>query len=58
MKHAACVLILLALCLPGCSSEVGSNQWCRNLEEKPSSEVTVQENEEYTRLCMLKPPGI
>lgn len=58
MRDAACILTLLALALPGCSSEVGSNQWCRNLEEKPSADVTVQENEEYTRLCMLKPPEI
>ncbi|MCB1841655.1 MAG: DUF3012 domain-containing protein, partial [Halioglobus sp.] len=36
------------------SSEVGSDRWCRNVEEKPARDVTQDEGDDYKRLCVLK----
>ena len=38
----------------GCSPEVGSEAWCKNLSEKPKGDWTANEAAEYTRNCIFK----
>jgi hypothetical protein len=50
------VLISLSLfgLLIGCSPEVGSEEWCKDMKEKPKKEWTASEAADYTKHCILK----
>lgn len=37
----------------GCSPEVGSERWCRQMEEKPKGDWTLNQTRDYTRHCLL-----
>lgn len=53
-------LYLLILCFTifvgttGCSPEVGSEAWCKKLEEKPKGEWTGNEATEYAKNCVFR----
>ena len=40
--------------LTACSPEVGSEQWCANLKEKPAGELSVNEAAGYGKHCIFK----
>ena len=46
--------VALALSLPGCAPEVGSERWCANLKEKPKGDWTANEATAYARHCLFK----
>jgi len=50
--------LFLALCLLtmliGCSPEVGSDEWCRDMKEKPKGDWTASEATDYAKLCIIK----
>jgi hypothetical protein len=48
------VFALLTLFITGCTPEVGSEEWCENLKEKPKGEWTVNEMSDYTKHCIFK----
>jgi len=35
-------------------AEVGSEKWCKKMEEKPTDKWTIAETKDYTRHCVLK----
>jgi hypothetical protein len=39
--------------LSGCSPEVGSDEWCAEMKEKPKQDWTAQEASDYTKYCIL-----
>jgi len=45
---------LLAIPLWGCVPEVGSDQWCANLKEKPAGDWSMNEAADYTKHCIIK----
>ena len=47
-------VILFLFSLTGCSPEVGTEAWCKNLAEKPKGEWTANEATEYTKNCIFK----
>ena len=49
------VMLTLALFsgLYSCT-EVGSEKWCKKMEEKPTDKWTIAETKDYTRLCVFK----
>jgi len=47
-------LCLLLGQLVACSAEVGSKEWCNDLEQKAKGEWTVNEAKDYARHCLLK----
>ncbi|ANK79634.1 MAG: DUF3012 domain-containing protein [Rhizobiales bacterium NRL2] len=49
---AAALLALVAACEP----EVGSDEWCAGMEEKPKGEWTLNETAEFTKNCIIKMP--
>ena len=53
--RAIFTLLLVASlgCLNGCSPEVGSDQWCAEMKEKPKSDWTAREASDYTKYCIL-----
>ena len=48
-------LLLLASLgwMNGCSPEVGSEEWCAAMKEKPKKDWTAQEAADYTKYCIL-----
>jgi len=39
--------------LSACSSEVGSEEWCADMENTPQSEWTPKEAEQYAENCIM-----
>jgi len=47
-------LSLLLTQLIACSAEVGSDEWCANLEQKPKGDWTANEATDYAKHCIFK----
>ncbi|OGS91470.1 MAG: hypothetical protein A2Z95_09275 [Gallionellales bacterium GWA2_60_18] len=45
---------LLALSLGGCAPEVGSDEWCADLKEKPKGDWSFNETTDYAKHCIIK----
>lgn len=57
MTQWICLLLLAGGCLAwlgGCSPEVGSDQWCSEMKQKPKGDWTAQEAADYTKYCIFK----
>lgn len=46
----AMVLFSISACAP----EVGSEQWCNNMKEKPKGDWSANEASDFTKHCLLK----
>jgi len=46
-------LISLSLMASGCSPEVGSEGWCKQLKEKPKGDWTASEAKDFVTHCIL-----
>ena len=51
---AACTLGACLLMISGCSAEIGSEQWCAELKEKPKGDLTANELSDFARHCIFK----
>jgi len=40
--------------LSACASEVGSETWCTNMNEKPKADWTANEAGDYAKHCIFK----
>ncbi|MGR5178451.1 DUF3012 domain-containing protein [Vibrio parahaemolyticus] len=47
------MMFLLALPLMACT-EVGSEAWCKDMQEKPKGDWTANEASDYTKHCIFK----
>lgn len=56
MKKIAIFAILTtcALMTAGCSPEVGSQEWCKQMDQKPKGDWTAKEAAAYAKHCILK----
>jgi len=52
LSVAAAIVALAAL--PACSPEVGSEAWCKKLDEKPKGDWTANEFSDYTKHCIFR----
>jgi hypothetical protein len=48
------IAALVAIPLWGCAPEVGSDQWCVNLKEKPKGDWSMNEAADFTKHCIIK----
>ena len=48
-----CFLLLTGFLLLTSCAKVGSPAWCKNMEEKPKGDWTVNEAGDYTRYCLV-----
>lgn len=46
-------LVGSVLVLSACAPEVGSDEWCGALKEKPKSDWSMSEAGDYTKYCVL-----
>lgn len=51
---AACTVGACLLMITGCSAEIGSEQWCAELKEKPKGDLTANELSDFARHCIFK----
>jgi hypothetical protein len=42
------------LLVQGCSPKVGSDAWCKQMQEKPKGEWSANDAAEYAKSCILK----
>jgi len=55
MKSISVLVIIAWLALlAGCSHEVGSEAWCKDMKEKPKREWSASEMADYTKYCVFK----
>jgi len=47
------VLLAAVILLGGGCAEVGSERWCKNMEEKPKGDWTANEAADYTKHCIF-----
>ncbi|MDA9556676.1 DUF3012 domain-containing protein [Vibrio sp.] len=52
MKKVMAVL-LSSLFLAACAPEVGSKDWCKEMDKKPKGDWTASETGDYTKHCIL-----
>lgn len=44
----------LILLFTGCSPEIGSDEWCAIMKDKPTGDWTQTETKEYATNCIIK----
>ncbi|GLR72163.1 hypothetical protein GCM10007852_30710 [Agaribacter marinus] len=56
MKRRFVVLSLLAMlgAISACTPEVGSKDWCDDLDEKPKGDWSANEAKDYAKHCLFK----
>ncbi len=42
------------LMIAACTVEIGSDQWCANMKEKPKADWSVREVTDFAKYCILK----
>lgn len=48
-----CAAASLLFSLSACSPEIGSEEWCADMKEKPKGEWTANEASEYAKSCLF-----
>ncbi|QYK01048.1 DUF3012 domain-containing protein [Shewanella psychrotolerans] len=55
LKISATVLgFVLITSLSGCAPEVGSEKWCKQMEDKAKGDWTANEAADYAKHCVFK----
>lgn len=47
------LLVLLTLPCLACAPEVGSERWCKKMEEQPKGDWTLNEAKDYGKHCVF-----
>jgi Protein of unknown function (DUF3012) len=50
----AAIAMLAFAGLSGCAPEVGSEAWCKKLDEKPKGDWTANEAADYAKHCIFR----
>ncbi|QIR15745.1 DUF3012 domain-containing protein [Shewanella aestuarii] len=50
---ATSVVCIFALGITACSPEVGSEAWCKKMEDKPKGDWSANEAADYTKHCVF-----
>lgn len=56
LKRFSSLVLLssVAAGLTACAPEVGSPDWCKKIESKPTGEITMNEAKDYAKHCVFK----
>jgi hypothetical protein len=46
-------VMLLGVFAVGCAPAIGSEEWCKEMKEKPKGDWTATEAKDYTKHCIL-----
>ena len=50
----SCFIVLVCILMMGCSPEVGSEKWCKQMDEKPKGDWTANMAADYAKHCIFK----
>jgi hypothetical protein len=53
MKRNA-VILLACLVLNACAPKVGSPEWCKQIEEKDTADMSINDAKDYAKHCIFK----
>lgn len=53
-KYLLVIVFVATGAIMGCAPEVGSEAWCKKLEEKPNGDWTVNEATDYAKHCVFR----
>jgi hypothetical protein len=54
IKSGFALLVLSVIVMStGCSPEIGSDEWCEDMKEKPKKDWTASEAADYTKHCVF-----
>jgi len=53
-RKLSCLVALAALALAACEPEVGSDAWCKKMEDKPKGDWTANEAGDYLKHCVIR----
>lgn len=53
MKYLKLLSVASVILIAGCAPEIGSDQWCENMKEKPKGDWTANELKDFTKYCVL-----
>ena len=53
-KRLAICTVLAAFLLSGCEPEVGSDEWCEDMVDKPKGDWTANEAKAFAENCIFK----
>lgn len=48
------IVLIFFVLAAGCSPEVGSDEWCEDLQEKPKKEWSAKEATDYAKHCIFR----
>ena len=48
------IITCLAVTLAGCAPEIGSDEWCEDMKEKPKGDWTASETADYAKHCIIR----
>jgi len=48
------VIILAGFSAASCAPEIGSESWCKKMDEKPKGDWTANEAGEYAKSCVFR----
>lgn len=54
MLAVIALVLLVGYTLSGCSPDVGSETWCKAMQEKPKGDWTASEAGDFTRHCLFR----
>ncbi len=54
IRRNAAVFAAVALFVAACSPEVGSDEWCNDMNEKAKGDWTASEASDFAKNCVLK----
>jgi hypothetical protein len=54
MFKLVCSSFVALILLSACAPEVGSDAWCKQMEDKPKGDWTVNEAGDYAKHCVFK----
>ncbi len=52
LKHFSAILFAICM-LSACAPEVGSEEWCQQLKEKPKGDWSANEAGDYAKHCVF-----
>ena len=53
MLRRAAVLAAIIAVVSACSPEVGSEEWCAEMKDKPKGDWTVNQAQDFTKHCVF-----
>ena len=52
--HLSILIVLSAWILCGCEPEIGSDEWCKDMVDKPKGDWTPNEAKAFAEHCIFK----